>query len=182
MLHRFNNSDKNHLIKVLVSLYTFLIVVKAISFLDYKCPYCGNTGFHRHGFYTRNYILYDSSCLTVEILRIKCSKCGKTLSVVPNIHVYRQRTTLFTCWELIECINSKHVYRVAESLDYRDARSFLRLRKKLLQEKQKLLDAMLNTLDILLDILDLTSSDAFPTEYVDVIRKFRIYHTCAQTS
>lgn len=50
------------------------------------CDKCSHVGFHKHGTYPRNIIIYEEE-LVLEIVRIKCTQCGRTHALIPNFAV-----------------------------------------------------------------------------------------------
>ena len=61
------------------------------SFIPEKetCPYCNSMGnCHIHAYYFRNLLWFDGTsqvCYRLRILRVKCSGCGHTHAILPDV-------------------------------------------------------------------------------------------------
>ena len=56
-------------------------IIKSIDFNKIKCPSCNHNSWHQHCSYDRKFDI-DNSFLTIKIIRIKCSHCHKTHSIL----------------------------------------------------------------------------------------------------
>lgn len=90
-------------------------ILNCYNMAKITCPKCGAKGrFHRHGFYVRNitHLSDDSSIIfePIEILRIKCTSCHSTHSILPGdcipFQVYSLPVVLFLCEQIIIKKNS----------------------------------------------------------------------------
>ncbi|PLR76757.1 hypothetical protein CU633_14065 [Bacillus sp. V3-13] len=62
----------------------------------HECPDCGAKGLlHRHGFFERNVIISGTKEeVRIAICRVKCSKCKKAFSVLPDFVIPRYQHSL----------------------------------------------------------------------------------------
>lgn len=151
MINSFDDDCKNKLMEFIIKEYIWLIQEVGIRFLGHACPFCGETGFHRHGYYKTTCILYLGRSITIEILRIKCKHCGKTLSVVPSIHLQRQPMNALALYDVAELSGSSDLGGFADSLGYSELKAVASLkaamdrkcRERLFQEHRDFLRSIL---------------------------------------
>lgn len=137
MINAFDEICKNELIEFIIMEYVRLIQEVGISFLSHACPFCGGTGFHRHGYYKTTCVLFLGRSMTIEILRIKCKHCGKTLSVVPSIHLRCQPMNALALFDVAGLSGTADIAGFADSLGYSELKAIASLRTAMARKRRE---------------------------------------------
>jgi len=69
-------------------------LINSVDLQHITCT-CGHTStLTKHGYYNRNLKTYGGIMVTISILRVKCSVCGKTHAILPYIIVPHSQVSL----------------------------------------------------------------------------------------
>lgn len=95
------------------SFYTELI--EDLQFCQFDCPKCKCTGcFVIHGYYRRT-VTTGINSVSIRILRIKCTSCSKTQSILTSQMVPYSQIALSTQVKIIEEVENKSSYSSIEA-------------------------------------------------------------------
>ena len=103
-------------------------MINSLDFTLLTCPSCRHTGMVVHAYYMRD-VRTDESIFRLKVVRVRCSSCGRTHAVLPDLLIPYSSIPLDVTILIIEADNADEINEILDDFPSLDLADAYRIRK-----------------------------------------------------